>query len=92
MAPYITPGTEELARIAAETMAGNVAVVLAQHGLLAVGADLSQAYETTLAAETSARLVIMARSMAGEVVHELEPEACKKMRANYLANYRPHPA
>jgi L-ribulose-5-phosphate 4-epimerase len=91
VAPYMTSGTEELARLVVDTMAGNVAVVLAQHGLLTVGADLSQAYETTMAAETSARLVIMARSLAGEVVHELEPEVCKKMRAGYLANYRPHP-
>jgi hypothetical protein len=44
-----------------------------------------------MAAETSARLVIMARSMAGEVVHEMDPEVCKNMRAGFLANYRPHP-
>jgi L-ribulose-5-phosphate 4-epimerase len=91
VAVYMTPGTEELARLVVDTMAGNVAVVLAQHGLLTVGADLGQAYDTTMAAETSARLVIMARSLVGEVVHELDPEVCKKMRADFLSNYRPHP-
>ncbi len=91
VAPYVTPGTKELARLMVDTMAGGIAVILAQHGLLTVGADLNQAYDTTMAAETSARLVIMARSMGGEVVHELDSEICKKMRAGFLANYRPHP-
>jgi ribulose-5-phosphate 4-epimerase/fuculose-1-phosphate aldolase len=90
VAPYRRPGSIELAQQVLEELHGGVAIVLAQHGLLTVGADLGQAYDSTLAAETSARLVIMARSM-GEQVVELDPSECALVRNSYLAHYKPHP-
>lgn len=91
VAPYCRPGTEELARQLVEVLGEKgVAVVLAQHGLLTVGGDLGQAYDSTLAAETSARLTIMARSM-GEPVHEMDPDEASFMREMYLTKYRPNP-
>jgi L-ribulose-5-phosphate 4-epimerase len=90
VAPYCRPGTDELAKLVLDTMGSGVAVILAQHGLLAAGADLGQAYDTTMAAETSARLVIMARSM-GAALHSMEPSEVAFMRDLYLTKYKPNP-
>lgn len=89
VAPYRRPGTQELAQTVLETMGSGVAVILAQHGLLTAGADLNQAYDTAMAAETSARLVIMTRSM-GAAVHTLPEEEVAFMRNLYLTKYKPY--
>ncbi len=88
VAPYRQPGTEEVGRIAMETMKDGVAVLLANHGLLTVGGNLAQAYDSTIAAETTARLVIMARSMNAEPI-EMEHGIVAAMRHSYLLGYRP---
>jgi L-ribulose-5-phosphate 4-epimerase len=88
VAPYCRPATEELGRIALETMGGGVAVVLAQHGLITVGGDLGQAFASSAAAEFSARLTLMARS-AGRTPRELDQEEVEVLRRSYLENYRP---
>ena len=44
VAPYATYGTEELARNAVETMGQQSAVLLRNHGVLAVGPTLARAY------------------------------------------------
>ena len=90
IAPFYTPGTEELGRIALETMGSGVAVLLANHGLLSVGSNLAQAYETTVAVETTARLVIMARSMNAEPI-ELHPDIVTMIREVYLQGYKRTP-
>lgn len=90
VAPYRRSGTDELARTAMDAMGKGVAVILAQHGLLAVGADLGQAYDTTMAAETSAHIVIMVRSMGGQL-HTMDPEEVAFMRNLYLTKYKPNP-
>lgn len=87
VARYARPGTEELGRVALGTMGASSAVLLANHGLVTVGASLAQAYDATLAAETTARLVIMVRSMGAEPV-ELAPDAVAPMREAYLHAYR----
>jgi L-fuculose-phosphate aldolase len=88
VARYVQPGTKELGGVALETMGSGVAVLLANHGLLTVGDNLAQAYDATLAAETTARLVIMARSMGAAPVG-LSPDAVAVMRDGYLHGYRP---
>lgn len=88
VAPYRRPATEELGRIALETMGGGVAVVLAQHGLITVGDDLGQAFASSAAAEFSARLTLAARS-AGYAPRELDHEEVEVLRTSYLENYRP---
>lgn len=90
VAPYRRPGTEAVAQIALETMGAGVAVLLAQHGLLTVGATLSQAYDATIAAEMTARMVMMARSMRAEPV-DLDPEEVACMREVYLRLYHRTP-
>ena len=86
VAPYRRPGTEDLARIVLETMGGGVGVLLAHHGLITVGANLKQAYAATIAAETSARIVVTARSMDAQPV-ELDPDEVADLREIYLRCY-----
>jgi len=65
LAPYATYGTEELARNVAESIGPANAVLLANHGLVAVGPDLPRAFNTAEEIEFVARLYYLARA-AGE--------------------------
>jgi L-fuculose-phosphate aldolase len=88
VAPYRAPGSIELAQIVLETIGSGVAVLLAQHGLLTVGTTLAEAYDSTLAAENTARLVIWARSMGSKVV-TLDPDIQAQVRKSYMTYYHP---
>jgi L-ribulose-5-phosphate 4-epimerase len=88
VAPYVTPATKDLGRVALETMGDGVAVVLAQHGLITVGDDLGQAYASSMAAELSAWLTVMARSI-NAVPREIDRREVTRLRKAYLENYRP---
>lgn len=88
LAPYRSPGTEELADIVYETIAGGPAVMMAHHGLVTVDANLNQAYDATMAAETTARIVIMARSVGLKEI-SLDPMENAVMRSIYLLHYHP---
>ncbi|WP_299028915.1 class II aldolase/adducin family protein [uncultured Thermanaerothrix sp.] len=91
VAPYARPGTEEVAEVTQKAMGKTgVACVMANHGLVTVGPNLEQAYSTTLAAETSARLVILARAM-GAQVKTLDEAECIALREAYLSRYGPKP-
>ncbi len=88
VARYARPGTEEVAEVTFNTMLPDkVAAVMAHHGLVTVGPDLEAAYNSTIAVETTARIVIMARSTGGKLIL-IPPEECSKLREIYLANYR----
>ena len=88
VAPYARPGTEELAQIVLETMGAGVSVIMAQHGMIAVGPDLNTAYGTTIATEVSARLTLQARS-AGMQPITLDPDEVNELRQLYLEHYHP---
>ena len=88
VAPYARPGTEELAQIVLNTMGAGVSIIMAQHGMLAVGPDLHAAYGTTIATEVSAKLTIMARS-AGMQPFTLDLAEVKELRQIYLMHYHP---
>jgi L-ribulose-5-phosphate 4-epimerase len=88
VAPYARPGTEELAQIVLNTMGAGVSVIMAQHGMIAVGPNLHAAYGTTIATEVSARLTIMARS-AGMQPITLDLAEVKELRQIYLEHYHP---
>lgn len=69
VAPYATYGSEELASHAAEALATGVnAVLLANHGLLAVGADLPAAFGVAEEIELVARIAWQARAIGTPVV------------------------
>ena len=88
VAPYVRPGTEELARVVLETMGGGVSILLAQHGMIAVGPDLHAAYSTTIATEVSARLTLLARS-AGMQPITIDQAEVAELRQLYLEHYHP---
>jgi L-ribulose-5-phosphate 4-epimerase len=88
VAPYVRPGTEELAQTVLNTMGSGVSVLLAQHGMIAVGPELHSAYASTIATEVSARLTLLARS-AGMSPITLDPGEVSELRQLYLEHYRP---
>lgn len=61
--PYVPYGTEELARLGVEGLAGRSAVLLANHGATTYGDDLAQAYERSVLLEWLCRLYATARSL-----------------------------
>ncbi|HEY6275524.1 MAG TPA: class II aldolase/adducin family protein [Streptosporangiaceae bacterium] len=61
VAPYARFGTGELAAGAVAGLAGRTAVILANHGALACGASLSQAYDRARTLEWLARVYWYAR-------------------------------
>jgi L-fuculose-phosphate aldolase len=75
VAPYEPFGTEALADAVVSTMeaAGTSACLLANHGLVAAGETVSDALETVVAVESTARLYLQA-SAVGEPT-ELDDEA-----------------
>lgn len=90
VAPYCRPGTEELADAAERACRLSDGVILAHHGLVTVGSSLHLAYQATLAAEFTARALIMARSMGAEV-KEMDESEVAELRKIYLNQYRARP-
>ena len=76
-APYETVATDALAKSAFETMAGRKAVLLANHGLLAVGETITEAFTVAETVEYCAEVYYKARCagnpelIPGEAMHEL---------------------
>lgn len=88
VAPYSAPGTLELAEATAAALGAGPAALMAHHGLISVGVDLSNAYEATLAAEQSARMVYMMRSM-NAAFKPLPPEVVAGLHSTYQKKYHP---
>jgi ribulose-5-phosphate 4-epimerase/fuculose-1-phosphate aldolase len=63
IAPYRRPGTEDLAEITCQATGKGSAAIMAHHGLITVGETIDLAYFATIAAENTAEILIMARSM-----------------------------
>ena len=91
VAPYALPGTQELAEVTYQATGNGVGAVMAHHGLVTVGQTLEQAYDSTLAAENTARVIIMAKSMGAEV-QIIPPKEIKILREAYLKSYFPKSA
>ncbi len=70
--PYGTPGTEEIAAEMGPFISQSKVVLLANHGVLAVGVDLYDAFNLTQAAESIAHILTLANNL-GEV-RDLTPE------------------
>jgi L-ribulose-5-phosphate 4-epimerase len=88
IAPYARPGSQELAEVTLKAMEPNLlAGIMAHHGLVTVGQNLDAAFESTLAAEMTAHIVIMARSMGKEVI-SMDPAECATLREVFLRTYK----
>ncbi|MFC0186821.1 L-fuculose-phosphate aldolase [Fictibacillus aquaticus] len=67
-APYATFGTKELAELAFEGMSDRRAVLLANHGMIAGGASIQQAFNIAEEIEFCAEIYWRAKSSGGEPV------------------------
>jgi L-fuculose-phosphate aldolase len=67
-APYATFGTQELADAACRTIGNDKAVLLANHGLLAAGNDLKEAFKVAEQVEYCAELFWRARAVGRPAV------------------------
>lgn len=84
LAPYATFGTEELARNVADGIGAYNAVLLANHGLVAVGSDLSRAFNTAEEIELVARIYYQTKSVGNPVIlPETEMERVLEKFATY---------
>lgn len=71
VAPYATYGSPELAHAAAEVLGNEFnAVLLASHGLLALGKDVAQAFAVAEEIELVARIAWQARAIGTPVILE----------------------
>lgn len=67
-AGYATYGTAELSRLALEALEGRTCCLLANHGMLATGADLERAMWLAVELETLARQYYLSLAIGGPVV------------------------
>ncbi len=66
LARYATPGTEEVPRAVRDLIAGHDALLLANHGVVAVGATLTEAFFRLETVERLAQVTLLARLAGGE--------------------------
>ncbi|NLV17026.1 MAG: class II aldolase/adducin family protein [Syntrophomonadaceae bacterium] len=85
VAPYAACGTQELAEAAVNYLGRRGAVMLAKHGLVGVGKDLSEALLACVIAEKTAEIAVMARILGG--YNELTPKEVLSLRDTYLNKY-----
>ncbi|MFB6122181.1 MAG: class II aldolase/adducin family protein [Haloferacaceae archaeon] len=79
VAPYARFGTEELADVAVETLGTERdACLLANHGVVAVGDSLPDAFETAVAVEYAARIAYQAAAIGDPV--ELDADRISDLR------------
>jgi L-ribulose-5-phosphate 4-epimerase len=85
VARYVTPGTEELGEVTAEAIGPNNAVIMQNHGLVAVGRNLRDAFNTALSVEYTAT-VNLHGSIIGDLV-EIPPEEVQGIRKSIIESY-----
>lgn len=85
VAKYALPGTEELARYAVEGMEERNAVLLANHGVVTVGATLHEAFTVSLLVEKSAQVMQGAKLLGTPYV--LDQQEVQMLRDSFLKGY-----
>jgi len=84
---YGTPSTNELTEAMKPFVANHNALLMANHGAVAYGADLWQAFDRLETLEHTAKIAILARALGG--ANDLPPDAIEKLvnireKAGYL--------
>lgn len=87
IAPYARPGTKELAEVTFDAIGDGYAAIMAHHGLITVGDTIEHAYFGTLAAEATAEVLIMARSMGAKTIVMGDDEV--KVLREIFMGYKP---
>ena len=83
-AEYALPGTEELAANVVSALGNNNAALLANHGAVCVGGDLSDAFKVAEVLEKSAKTIIMATILGTPEV--ISHDECLKMQ-DFVKNH-----
>lgn len=78
--PYTTPGTSEVPRAIEAEIMGRTALLMERHGSITVGSTLSQAYDRLETLEHTARISLMARSLAPGAIRGLTNDQIEKLR------------
>lgn len=89
VAKYAIPGSKDLADNATRSLGDGGAVLIANHGVLAVGADLSEAIDRAELVERSAEIFLLAGS-AGKAV-PLDTDSIRWIQAFFRTSYGQHP-
>ncbi|NLZ92941.1 MAG: class II aldolase/adducin family protein [Firmicutes bacterium] len=87
VADYALPGSPELAENTLKALGAKNAVLLANHGLIGLGRDLTEALNVCRIVEKTAQVVVAAK-MLGQL-QELSPADIHSMRQFYLTSYGP---
>ena len=87
LAEYGTPSTEELTEAMLPLVKNHNALLMANHGAVAYGADVWQAFDRLETLEHTAKIAILARALGG--ARDLPPDSIEKLidvreRAGYL--------
>ena len=77
VAPFATPGTDEVPASLAPLLAGHYVILLERHGALALGRTLAEAFDRTETLERVARIALVAR-LAGSCT-PLPPETVDRV-------------
>lgn len=79
LARYATPSTDEVGRSLEPFVASSHAILLANHGVVTYGRDLTEAYFRMEKTEQAAQITFIARMLGGEKA--LEPSDVERLRA-----------
>lgn len=85
VAPYHSSGNVDFGRVALEAMGNKTAVLLGNHGVVAVGKSLDDAYTVAELVENAAKMYVIANSIGTPII--LDDEEVKKVRQKYLTKY-----
>jgi len=75
---YATPTTMEYARLIADSMKDVNALLMKNHGIITLGANLEQAFHRAELMEDFAKTILVAKILGGP--KELPPEEIRKLR------------
>jgi L-fuculose-phosphate aldolase len=89
LAPYATTGTAELSEVLKPFIPDYNAILMANHGVVTYGDDLSQAYLRMEAVEHFAKIVLTARQLGcGTPLDGREVERLTELRVSYSRDHR----
>lgn len=89
VAPYATYGSEELAANMLAALDGRNACLLQNHGTVAYGADLGQAYDRTAQLEWMCRVWLTAHSVPGHTPSLIPPDELDRVAEKLKSYGRP---
>ena len=83
---YVVPAGKELADRVVEAVRKHNVVLLANHGVIALGANVREAYFRALAAESAAQIFLLSKLMGG--ARTLTPEEVREVNELEAEDYR----